>query len=85
MRLRELREQAGLSGYALAKRAGMTTNGYYALEAGTSKPTYDSLMSLARALADVLDKQPSEVLGLLTNVDATESAPPPEADLEVTP
>lgn len=74
MRLRELREEAGLSGYALAKRAGLTTGAYYALEAGTNKPTYDSLMSLARTLAELLSRQPSEVLGALTGIDALAEA-----------
>jgi transcriptional regulator with XRE-family HTH domain len=69
MRLRELKEQAGLSGYALAKKAGLTTGAYYALEAGSTKPTYDSLLSLARALGEALGKPASEVLTALTDVD----------------
>lgn len=68
-RLRELKEQAGLSGYALAKKAGLTTGAYYALESGATKPTYDSLLALARALAEVMGKPASEVLTALTEVD----------------
>lgn len=69
MKLRELKEQAGLSGYALAKRAGLTTGAYYALEAGSTKPTYDSLLALARALGEALGKPASDVLVKLTEID----------------
>ena len=64
-----LRKQAGLSGYRLAQRAGLTPHGYYQIEAGRSKPTYDSLMKLARALADALGRKPSDVLAELTEIN----------------
>lgn len=48
-RLRELREKAGLSQYALAKRSGVTAQGIANLERG-SDPTWATVLKLARAL-----------------------------------
>ena len=49
-RVRELREQHGLSQTALAKRAGMTQPAVARFEAGGTVPTLPVLERLARAL-----------------------------------
>jgi transcriptional regulator with XRE-family HTH domain len=48
--LRKLREKAGLTTYALAKKAGLTKQALYRLEQGGNKPTWDTVQALARAL-----------------------------------
>lgn len=53
-RLRRLREQAGLSAYALARKAGITKQSYSALEAGKARPAGHTLDALARALGKKL-------------------------------
>jgi transcriptional regulator with XRE-family HTH domain len=50
-RLRELREQAGLTTYALAKKCGLTKQALYRLEEGTNEPTWQTVQLLAAALA----------------------------------
>jgi transcriptional regulator with XRE-family HTH domain len=49
-RLRELREKAGLSRYALAKVSGVTAQALANLENGSSVPTWPTVLKLARAL-----------------------------------
>jgi transcriptional regulator with XRE-family HTH domain len=49
-RLRELREAAGLTTYALAKRCGLTKQALYRLENGSSEPTWQTVQLLAVAL-----------------------------------
>ncbi len=73
-RLRELRKQADISGYALAKEVGMTSTGYYRLEHGVGKPTYHNLILLAKALAERLNREPSDVLAELTGVNKQEES-----------
>jgi transcriptional regulator with XRE-family HTH domain len=49
-RLRELRETAGLTTYALAKKCGLTKQALYRLEQGDSEPTWQTVQLLAAAL-----------------------------------
>ena len=49
-RLRELREAAGLTTYALAKRCGLTKQALYRLEEGSNEPTWQTVQRLASAL-----------------------------------
>ncbi len=49
-RLRELREKAGLSQYALAKLAGISKQAIHQLEEGTNKPSWETVQKLALAL-----------------------------------
>lgn len=49
-RLRELREAAGLTAYALAKKCGLTKQALYRLEEGSSEPTWQTVQLLAVAL-----------------------------------
>ncbi len=48
--LTNLREKAGLSIYALAKRAGMTRQGLSLLESGQREPGWETVQRLAMAL-----------------------------------
>src|SRR4051812_18722665 len=50
MLLRALREQAGLSQYALAKKSGLTKQAISRLEAGTRDPAWETVQRLAHAL-----------------------------------
>src|SRR5258708_6902760 len=50
-RLKELREQAGLTQPQLADRAGMNRFGIAKLEQGVSKPSWESVIALCQALA----------------------------------
>lgn len=55
-RLKHLREQAGLSAYALAKRAGMGYAVYCRIEAGDRRdPRWSSMKAIAEALGVSLD------------------------------
>jgi transcriptional regulator with XRE-family HTH domain len=49
-RLRELREEAGLSQQALAGRAGLTKDGVAQLEQGRRKPAWETVLKLCEAL-----------------------------------
>jgi transcriptional regulator with XRE-family HTH domain len=49
-RLRALREKAGLTTYALAKKCGLTKQALYRLESGSSEPTWQTVQLLAAAL-----------------------------------
>ncbi len=49
-RLRELRETADMTTYALAKKCGLTKQALYRLEQGSSEPTWQTVQLLARAL-----------------------------------
>jgi transcriptional regulator with XRE-family HTH domain len=49
-RLRSLRENAGLTPYALAKKSGLTKQAVYRLEAGTRDPAWETVQRLALAL-----------------------------------
>lgn len=49
-RLKELREAAGLSQYALAKKSGVTGQAISKLEKGESEPSWLTVRKLARAL-----------------------------------
>jgi transcriptional regulator with XRE-family HTH domain len=49
-RLKELREQAGLTQPQLADRAGMNRFGIAKLEQGVSKPSWESVIALCQAL-----------------------------------
>jgi transcriptional regulator with XRE-family HTH domain len=49
-RLRNLRESAGLSQYALAKRAGLSKQGMSRLEMGEREPTWITVQRIAAAL-----------------------------------
>jgi transcriptional regulator with XRE-family HTH domain len=49
-RLKELREQAGLSQKALAEKAGLATSAIGHLEQGLRKPTWETVLALADAL-----------------------------------
>ena len=49
-RLRGLRESAGLSQYALAKRAGLSKQGMSRLEMGVREPTWVTVQRIAAAL-----------------------------------
>jgi transcriptional regulator with XRE-family HTH domain len=63
-RLRELREQAGLSRQQLADRAGMKLGGIRNLEQGMRKPSWETVLALCQALrvsCDAFTKQPGEL------------------------
>jgi transcriptional regulator with XRE-family HTH domain len=49
-RLRALRDAAGLTSYALAKRAGLTLPALRQLELGDSRPSWETVQRLAAAL-----------------------------------
>src|SRR5688572_3309966 len=49
-RLRELREQAGLSRQELADKAGLKVGGIRDLEQGMNGPTWATLLSICKAL-----------------------------------
>lgn len=49
-RLRELREQAGLSRQELAERAGLKMSRIRDLEQGVNIPRWDAVVALSRAL-----------------------------------
>jgi transcriptional regulator with XRE-family HTH domain len=49
-RLQELREQAGLSQYEVAKRAGLTRQTLSRLEMGASIPSWPTVQALCRAI-----------------------------------
>ncbi len=71
--LRKLRQETGLSGYALAHLIGMTTTAYYALENGNTKPTHSSLITISKTLADRLEREAGDVLIELTGINEKES------------
>jgi transcriptional regulator with XRE-family HTH domain len=50
VRLRQLRENASLTVYALAKRCGLTKQALYRLEQGDNEPTWQTVQLLAAAL-----------------------------------
>lgn len=49
-RLKELREQAGLSQKALAEKTGLVTSAIGHLEQGLRKPTWETVLALCAAL-----------------------------------
>jgi transcriptional regulator with XRE-family HTH domain len=49
-RLKDLREAAGLTQGELAQRAGVTTDAISRLERGDRKPTWETVLSLAKVL-----------------------------------
>jgi transcriptional regulator with XRE-family HTH domain len=49
-RLRELREQAGLTQSGLADKAGLTREGIAQLETGRRKPAWETVLAIAQAL-----------------------------------
>jgi transcriptional regulator with XRE-family HTH domain len=49
-RLKELREQAGLSQKTLAEKAGLVTSAIGHLEQGLRKPTWETVLTLANVL-----------------------------------
>lgn len=49
-KLTELRESAGLSQYALAKKAGVSKQAISLLEKGENEPNWTTVKKLARAL-----------------------------------
>lgn len=55
LRLRTLREAAGLSAVALAEAIGVTRQYVYRLEAGQNEPTFTLLCRLADALGVTLN------------------------------
>lgn len=78
-RLRELREAAGLTQYALAKKAGISKQAMNRLENGSNQPTWDTVQLLATALG-----VSTEVLrtdgGAAQGVPAPEPQPQPPAE-----
>jgi DNA-binding XRE family transcriptional regulator len=54
-RLQHLREDAGLSKYALAKKSGLTQQAVYLLEAARCLPTWSTVCKLAKALGVCTD------------------------------
>jgi transcriptional regulator with XRE-family HTH domain len=62
-RLKELREQAGLTQPQLAERSGLTKAGIANLEQGRREPGWSSVLALCRALGvtpDAFTQPPSE-------------------------
>jgi DNA-binding XRE family transcriptional regulator len=62
-RLKELREQAGLTQPALAKLAGMNRFGIAKLEQGVTKPSWETVVALCKALrvkCDAFLQEPAE-------------------------
>jgi transcriptional regulator with XRE-family HTH domain len=49
-KLRELRKAAGLTPYALAKKAGLTKQALYRLEESDNEPTWATVQKIAAAL-----------------------------------
>jgi transcriptional regulator with XRE-family HTH domain len=63
-RLRELREAAGLSRQQLADKAGMKLGGIRNLEQGVRLPTWDTVLSLCKALGvkcDAFTEEPADL------------------------
>lgn len=58
-RLRQYRENAGLSPKEAADRSGIALGNYYQLERGDGNPTVTTLVKLARGL----DVDPAELVG----------------------
>ena len=55
-RLKELREAAGLSQYALAKKSTLTKQAISILEKGDTDPSWETILKLARALEVTVDR-----------------------------
>lgn len=49
-KLKAIREEAGLTKYALAKKAGISRQGLSQLESGESLPSWETVQLLVRAL-----------------------------------
>ncbi len=49
-RLKEAREEAGLTQYALAKRAGISKQAMNLLESGRNQPSWETVQRIAHAL-----------------------------------
>ena len=91
-RLRTLREAAGLSQYALAKRSGLSKQSLSKLEMGESEPTWETVQKLALVLgADCREftypamTVPGEAAGELRlrgRPPKATPAPPPAGNLE---
>lgn len=54
-KLRQCRESAGLSMYALAKISGVSTQAMSSLESGINQPTWETVQRLAAALGVTAD------------------------------
>jgi transcriptional regulator with XRE-family HTH domain len=62
-RLRELREQAGLSREELAEQAGMKVGGIRDLEQGVNQPRWETVLVLAKVFGvtcEAFNQQPTE-------------------------
>jgi transcriptional regulator with XRE-family HTH domain len=62
-RLKELREQAGLSQKGLAERAGLAQSAIGHLEQGLRRPTWETVLALANVLGvscEAFTEQPAE-------------------------
>ena len=68
--IKELREEAGISRYALAKEAGLTESALYQLESGRRQGTnIQTMVQIAQALSPHLKQDASDVLARLTGID----------------
>lgn len=75
-RLRELRAASGMTLRALAEAAGVTPDALVKLERGDRKPTWETVLALAKALGvdcTAFTKRPAP---------ATRTAPPDEVSAE---
>ena len=67
-KVRSLRKQAGLTGQALARRAGMSQSTISKIETGKLLPSRDQVVNLARALA-VSSDTANELLAFVEDLD----------------
>ncbi len=81
-RLRELRDQAGLSRQELADKAGLKLGGIRNLEQGVRLPAWDTVLALCQALGvdcSAFTQEPGDLPaagpGRPRKPDATETAP----------
>ncbi|WP_315854155.1 helix-turn-helix transcriptional regulator [Gemmata palustris] len=78
-RLKELREAAALSQYALAKKSGVSKQAISLLEKGESEPAWVTVRKLARALGiSVSDFDVGNLPGEADNDDADPPKPAPK-------
>ena len=92
-RLRELREQAGLSRQQLADRAGMKSEaGIRNLEQGIRRPSWDTVLALCQALGvscDAFTRPPGELppprVGRPRKAADAPGSPQDDADAQVSP
>jgi DNA-binding XRE family transcriptional regulator len=80
-RLRELREEAGLTQTDLAGKAGLTREGVAQLETGRRKPAWETVLALCEALGcscEAFTQPPAERTAASPGRPRKEPTPPPK-------